>query len=81
MGFRLARPFWGRGFATEAVRASRDYAFSTSRLPKLVARVHPANVASIRVVQKAGFDYEGDAKLEGYDHPDRVYSVARPAGV
>jgi RimJ/RimL family protein N-acetyltransferase len=77
IGFRLARSYWGLGLATEAVRASRDYAFSTLKLPKLVALVDPANVASIRVVQKAGFVYERDAMLEGYDHPDRVYSVAR----
>src|SRR5437667_7416691 len=56
IGFRLARPYWGRGFATEAVKAARDYAFATLALPKLVALVDPANVASIRVVQKAGFD-------------------------
>jgi RimJ/RimL family protein N-acetyltransferase len=80
IGFRLARAFWGLGFATEAVRAARDYAFTTLKLPKLVALVDPANVASIRVVQKAGFDYERDALLEGYDHPDRVYSAARPTG-
>jgi RimJ/RimL family protein N-acetyltransferase len=80
IGFRLARPFWGGGFATEAVKAARDYALATLKLPKLVALIDPANMASIRVVAKAGFVYERDAMLDGYDHPDRVYSLAAPAG-
>lgn len=78
LGFRLARPFWGQGFASEAVVAVRDYAWTALKLPKLVAFIDPANVASIRVVEKAGFEYERDAMLDGYDHPDRVYSVVRP---
>ena len=80
IGFRLARPFWGRGFATEAVVAARDYAFATLKIPKLVALIDPANVASIRVVEKAGFGHERDAMLAGYDHPDRIYSMTRPTG-
>jgi ribosomal-protein-alanine N-acetyltransferase len=74
IGFRLARPFWGQGFASEAVGAVRDYAGATLDLPKLVAFIDPANMASIRVVEKAGFAYERDAMLDGYDHPDSVYS-------
>src|SRR5207302_918324 len=80
IGFRLARPFWGRGFASEAVLAARDYAFATLKIPKLVALIDPANRASIRVVEKAGFGYQRDAMLDGYDHPDRVYSMVPPAG-
>jgi ribosomal-protein-alanine N-acetyltransferase len=80
IGFRLARPFWGQGFATGAVMASRDYALATLKLPKLVALIDPANKASIRVVEKAGFAYEREAMLAGYDHPDRVYALAVPAG-
>lgn len=78
IGFRLARPFWGKGFASEAVAAARDYAWTELSLPKLVAFIDPSNVASIRVIEKAGFEYERDVMLDGYDHPDRVYSVVRP---
>jgi RimJ/RimL family protein N-acetyltransferase len=78
IGFRLARPFWGQGFASEAVAAVRDHAWTALKLPKLVAFIDPANVASIRVIEKAGFGYERDAMLEDYDHPDLVYSVIRP---
>ena len=46
----------------------------------VLALIDPANVASIRVVQKAGFQYERLAMLDGYDHPDHVFCLARPPG-
>lgn len=77
IGYRLARGWWGRGCATEAVIAVRDYAFNALGLSRLVALIDPVNVASIRVAEKAGMRYETDVMLEGYDHPDRVYVVHR----
>lgn len=77
IGFRIARAHWGRGLATEAARAALDHAFAALRLPRLIALVDPANVKSIRVVEKLGMRYERDAMLPGYDHPDRVYAVDR----
>jgi RimJ/RimL family protein N-acetyltransferase len=79
IGYRLARANWGRGFSTEAARAVRDYAFDTLRLPRLVALIDPGNVPSIRVAEKIGMRYEHEAMLEGYDYPDRVYALDRPA--
>ena len=76
----LARAHWGQGFATEAARAVRDYAFETLRLPRLVALIDPGNVRSIRVAERIGLRYDRDAMLEGYDHPDRLYSLNRPGG-
>jgi RimJ/RimL family protein N-acetyltransferase len=80
IGYRLARDHWGRGFGAEAATAVRDYAFDTLHLPRLIALIDPANVAAIRVAEKIGMRHERDAMLEGYDHPDRVYRVDRPAG-
>ncbi len=78
LGYRLVRPFWGRGFATEAVLAVRDYSFNVLGLPRLIALIDPQNVASIRVAQKAGMQYEREIMLEGYTHPDHVYAIANP---
>lgn len=75
IGFRLARAHWGQGFATEAARAVRDYAFDVLRLPRLIAMIDPANVASIRVAEKIDMRYERDVLLAGYDHPDRLYAT------
>ncbi|MCH8293939.1 GNAT family N-acetyltransferase [Candidatus Poribacteria bacterium] len=80
IGYRLARPYWGRGYATEAAQAVRDYAFNTLGLPRLIAMIDPQNVASIRVAEKLGMYYEKDVMFEGYTHPDRVYAIEREEG-
>jgi RimJ/RimL family protein N-acetyltransferase len=77
LGYRLARSYWGRGYATEAARAVRDYAFNTLRLPRLIALIDPQNVASIRVAEKLGMTYEKEVMLADYTHPDRVYVIER----
>ncbi len=77
IGYRLARQFWGRGYATEAVLAVRDYAFQVLELTRLIAMIDPSNVASIHVAEKAGMSYESDVMLDGFDHPDRVYVAMR----
>lgn len=79
IGYRLARRFWGHGYATEAVMAVRDYGFGVLCLPRLIALIDPQNAASIRVAEKAGMRYEREAMLEGYSHPDHVYSIVNPA--
>ncbi len=76
IGYRLKRSVWGQGYATEAVIAVLDYAFSTLGLKRIIAMIDPANVASIRVAEKVGMRYEQDVMFEGYDHPDRVYVIA-----
>jgi [ribosomal protein S5]-alanine N-acetyltransferase len=79
IGFRLAQTHWGKGLASEAAAAVRDYAFGSLHLPKLIAIIDPANVAAIRVATKIDFRYERDVMFEGYDHPDHVHSLANPA--
>jgi [ribosomal protein S5]-alanine N-acetyltransferase len=54
IGYRLARPAWGKGFATEAARGVRDYAFTTLSVERLIAIIDPSNIASIRVAEKIG---------------------------
>jgi RimJ/RimL family protein N-acetyltransferase len=54
VGWRLARPEWGRGLATEGARASLRYGFETLRLRSVVSIIAPANTRSIRVAEKLG---------------------------
>ncbi|MET0126166.1 MAG: GNAT family N-acetyltransferase [Pseudomonas caspiana] len=56
IGYRLAPQFWGRGYATEIVRATLAYGFEHLGLGSIIAIVQPANIASVRVIQKAGFN-------------------------
>lgn len=80
IGYRLARPFWGHGYATEAATAVRDYAHHTLHLPRLIALIDPANSASIRVAEKLGMVREAEAMMPGYTHPDWVYALDLPVG-
>lgn len=73
IGYRLARSAWGKGYATEAAFAVREYAFSILGLKRLIAMIDPSNIASIRVAEKLGMYREGEVTLEGYTHPDHVY--------
>src|SRR5215472_1506084 len=50
LGFRFAQQFWGQGIATEAASAWVRAAFGEYHIERLRAFVHPANVASIRVL-------------------------------
>jgi RimJ/RimL family protein N-acetyltransferase len=57
-GYVLARDAWGRGYATEATCAMVDLADRLG-IGRLYALCHPDNRASVRVLQKAGFTFEG----------------------
>ncbi|HUB65572.1 MAG TPA: GNAT family N-acetyltransferase [Methylocella sp.] len=57
MGYILAPPFWGRGFATEAVKALADTVFSLTRANRILANARIQNPASRRVLEKTGFSF------------------------
>jgi ribosomal-protein-alanine N-acetyltransferase len=75
IGYRLARSTWRQGYATEAARAVRDFAFNDLQFSRLVALIDPGNIASIRVAKKLGMQYEKDVMQQGYDHPDHLYAL------
>jgi RimJ/RimL family protein N-acetyltransferase len=77
IGYRLRRSAWGQGYASEAARAVRDFAFESLNLKRLIAIIDPGNAASIRVAEKVGMHYEGEVMFEGYTHPDYVYVIER----
>ena len=59
LGYWLAEPFWGKGVMTEAVKSITEYAFSSFGLKRVYAEPYATNPASVRVLEKAGFKYEG----------------------
>ncbi len=67
VGFLLDRPYWGRGFATEAAQASLGYGFKNLRLEHIIALIHPDNLASKRVVEKCGMNYVDNLLLWGIE--------------
>jgi len=59
MGYWLSEEFWGRGLATRTVAAMSDWAFDNYKLTRVFAMAFAHNAASIRVLEKAGFEREG----------------------
>lgn len=59
VGYWLGEPFWGQGIATGALKTLTEYAFAEFGLVRLYAHVYEWNPASARVLEKAGFAYEG----------------------
>ena len=59
LGYWLGVPFWGQGYATEAVRAVIDYAFTEFDYEFLNAGARVTNPASRRVLEKCGFQWTG----------------------
>ena len=59
IGYWLGEPFWGQGIMTLAARAMVEYAFETFDLVRIDTVVLEWNPASARVLEKAGFVFEG----------------------
>ncbi len=59
MGYWIGKPYWGRGYATEAARAILRYGFETLGMNRIYATHFAENPASGRVMQKIGMSQEG----------------------
>lgn len=81
LGYCLAEPAWGRGFATEAADALLQWAFATLDLNRVQSDVDTRNAASARVLQKLGFVLEGirreDCIVNGDVSDSCVYGLLR----
>lgn len=59
LGYYIAEEYWGRGIMTEAVKQICEYVFDKSDIIRIYAEPFAYNAASCRVLEKAGFHYEG----------------------
>jgi RimJ/RimL family protein N-acetyltransferase len=59
LGYWLGIAYWGKGYATEAVRAVIDYAFTDLDSEALASSVRVTNPASRRILEKCGFQWTG----------------------
>jgi [ribosomal protein S5]-alanine N-acetyltransferase len=64
LGYWIGRPFWGKGFATEAVKSMMLFGFEALELNKIWASALSRNIGSTTVLQKAGMVKEGVLKQE-----------------
>ena len=58
------KPYWGKGFATEAITLVVDYAFEKLKLNKLTAGAYANNIGSVKAFKNAGFLIEGIQKRQ-----------------
>jgi RimJ/RimL family protein N-acetyltransferase len=86
IGWRLRREAWGRGFASEAARASLAWGWANLPAPSIVAITVPANRRSRAGMERIGMAHAADAD---FDHPELpegdplrrhvLYRITRPA--
>lgn len=59
LGYYVSEDYWGKGIATQAVKLLCDYVFCNTDIIRIFAEPFAYNAASCRVLEKAGFQFEG----------------------
>lgn len=62
LGYWLAEPYWNSGITTEAIQIIVEYAFDNFNLVRIFAEPYSSNIASTKVLEKCGFEFEGRLK-------------------
>ncbi len=81
LGYYVAEEYWSRGIMTEAVKQICEYVFSKSDILRIYAEPFAYNIASCRVLEKAGFQYEGTLRSNAVKNGEvidmKMYSLLR----
>ena len=81
MGYYIAEEYWGKGIMTDAVKQICEYVFKNSDILRIYAEPFAYNIGSCRVLEKAGFQYEGtlrnNAVKNGKVIDMKMYSLLR----
>ena len=81
MGYYIAEEYWGKGIMTDAVKQICEYVFKNSDILRIYAESFAYNTGSCRVLEKAGFQYEGtlrnNAVKNGKVIDMKMYSLLR----
>ena len=81
MGYYIAEEYWGKGIMTDAVKQICEYVFKNSDILRIYAEPFAFNAGSCRVLEKAGFQYEGtlrnNAVKNGKMIDMKMYSLLR----
>jgi len=81
LGYWLAEPFWGKGIITQAIKDIVDYGFKSIEIDRIFARSFARNIASQKVLEKAGFTLEASFEKTlfkfGEYEDELIYAVRR----
>jgi len=78
IAYLLGKTYWHQGFATEAALGIMKYGFENLNLSHLICMIHPENLASQRVAERIGMEFE--RKLDGIagdNFSTLIYSISR----
>ena len=79
VGWTLGKPYWGKGYATEAATAAMHYAFLTQPVDKVISVINPQNKASQAVATRLG-ETKGpfhELVIAGKAYPTDIWSITR----
>ena len=77
IGYRCLRKFWGNGYGMEMILGLNAYAFDELGLESLAAYVFSDNTASVRILEKAGYQLEKEFFNEEEQCMDKIYRIHR----
>ena len=84
LGYYIAEQYWGKGITSEAVRKTCNYIFETTDIVRIFAQIYAPNEASCRVLEKAGFQFEGNLRQNaiknGQFYDMKMYAIIKPGG-
>jgi Acetyltransferases, including N-acetylases of ribosomal proteins len=82
IGYWLGEPFWGQGIATKSLKLVLKYGFDQLKINRIFASVFEYNTASMRVLEKCGFQKEGISRKAIYKNEqfwdDHRYAILSP---
>jgi RimJ/RimL family protein N-acetyltransferase len=77
VAWRLGRPHWGHGYATEAASAWLNYGFTVKELPRIISITETVNTRSLAVMRRLGMTYDHETRIteEGMEFDVVVHAI------
>lgn len=75
LAYYFARPYWGRGLASEASKAFLDFGFNRLQLPSIFADVEKGHAISEHILQKFGFQFVSEEEVPGRGRIISLYEL------
>lgn len=73
LGYRIMKPYWGKGYSTEAAKTTLDYGFNVLKMQRIIAKAHIDNIASWKIMEKLNMKFIGELVEDGI--PLRKYEM------